>query len=75
MPVAAHVLYLEHGVGRLVDDQLVAARPGLSLIIVGYLLLRHPVNLMIDVQRPVLRHLVTLIGALVACWLWLSFPG
>jgi hypothetical protein len=45
------------------------------LIIVGYLLLRQPVNLMIGVQRPMLRRFVTVIGALVACRLWLSLPG
>ena len=44
------------------------------LIVVSYLLLRQPVNLMIGVERPMLRRLVTVIGALVACRLWLSFP-
>jgi hypothetical protein len=44
------------------------------LIIVGYLLVRVPVNLMIDTERPVLRRLVTVVGALVACRLFLSFP-
>ena len=45
------------------------------LIVVSYLLLRQPVNLMIGVERPMLRRLVTVIGALVA-WrpAWLSFP-
>ena len=45
------------------------------LIIVGYLLLRQPVNLMIGVQRPMLRRFVTAVGALVACRLWLSLPS
>jgi hypothetical protein len=45
------------------------------LIIVGYLLLRQPVNLMIDVERPMLRRFVTVIGALVACRLWLSLAS
>jgi hypothetical protein len=45
------------------------------LIIVGYLLLRQPVNLMIGVERPLLRRFVTVIGALVACRLFLSFPS
>ena len=45
------------------------------LIIVGYLLLRQPVNLMIGVERPMLRRFVTVIGALVACRLWLSLPS
>jgi hypothetical protein len=45
------------------------------LIIVGYLLVRVPVNLVIDVERPVLRRFVTVIGALVACRLFLSFPS
>ena len=42
------------------------------LIIVGYVLLRQPVNLVIDAERPVLRRFVTLIGALVAWRLWFS---
>ena len=45
------------------------------LVIVGYLLLRQPVNLMIGVERPMLRRFVTVIGALVACRLWLSLPS
>ena len=45
------------------------------LIIVGYLLLRQPINLMIGVERPMLRRFVTVIGALVACRLWLSLPN
>jgi uncharacterized membrane protein len=45
------------------------------LIIVGYLLLRQPVNLMIGVERPMLRRFVTVIGALVACRLWLTLPN
>jgi uncharacterized membrane protein len=45
------------------------------LIIVGYLLLRQPVNLVIGVERPMLRRFVTVIGALVACRLWLSLPN
>ena len=45
------------------------------LIIVGYLLLRQPVNLVIGVERPMLRRFVTVVGALVACRLFLSFPG
>ena len=59
----------------MVDDQRVAAGPDFSLIIVGYLLLRQPVNLMIGVQRPMLRRFVTVVGALVACRLWLSLPS
>ena len=45
------------------------------LIIVGYVLLRQPVNLMIGVERPMLRRFVTVVGALVACRMWLSLPG
>lgn len=45
------------------------------LIVVGYVLLRQPVNLMIGVERPMLRRFVTVIGALVACRLFLSFPS
>jgi hypothetical protein len=42
------------------------------LMLVGYLLLRQPVNLMIGMERPVLRRFVTVIAALVACRMWLS---
>ena len=42
------------------------------LIIVSYLLLRQPVNLVIGVERPMLRRFVAVIGALVACRLFLS---
>ena len=42
------------------------------MIVVGYLLLRQPVNLVIGVERPVLRRFVTVVAALVACRLWLS---
>ena len=45
------------------------------LIIVGYLLLRQPVNLMIGVEQPMLRRFVTMIGALVACRLFLSLAS
>jgi hypothetical protein len=45
------------------------------LILLGYLLLRQPVNLMIGVERPMLRRFVTLIAALVACRLFLSLPS
>jgi hypothetical protein len=45
------------------------------LILLGYLLLRVPVNLMIGVEQPVLRRYVTVVAALVACRLLLSLPG
>jgi hypothetical protein len=45
------------------------------LIVVGYLLLRQPVNLMIGMERPMLRRFVTVIAALVACRLFLSLPS
>jgi hypothetical protein len=44
----------------------------LPLILVGYLLLRQPVGFVIGMDRPVLRRLVTVVAALVACRLWLS---
>ena len=47
----------------------------LPLILLGYLLLRVPVNLMIGVEQPVLRRYVTVVAALVACRLLLSLPG
>jgi hypothetical protein len=45
------------------------------LIVVGYLLVRQPVNLVIGVERPVLRRIVAVIGALVAYRLVLSLPS
>jgi hypothetical protein len=45
------------------------------LIVLGYLLLRVPVNLMIGVEQPMLRRYVTVAAALVACRLWLSLPS
>ena len=58
------------------DDRLmISAWPLIEfspLIVVGYLLLRQPVNLMIGMERPVLRRFVTVVAALVACRLWLS---
>jgi hypothetical protein len=59
----------------VVDDQRVAAGPVLSPDHRRYLLLRQPVNLVIGVERPMLRRFVTVIGALVACRLWLSLPN
>jgi hypothetical protein len=47
----------------------------LPLVLLGYMLLRLPVNLMISVEQPVLRRFVTLSAALVACRLLLSLPG
>ena len=72
---ALSALYPEDGLGPVVDDQRVAARAALPLIVLGYLLLRQPVNLVIGVERPMLRRFVTVIGALVACRLFLSLPG
>jgi hypothetical protein len=45
------------------------------LIVVGYLLLRVPINLVIGMDRPVLRRYVTVVAALVACRLLLSLPS
>ena len=45
------------------------------LVLLGCLLLRHPVRMMIGVERPVLRRFVTVIAALVACRLLLSLPS
>ncbi|MDX6474534.1 MAG: hypothetical protein QOH95_45 [Gaiellaceae bacterium] len=45
------------------------------LVLLGCLLLRQPVRMMIGVERPVLRRFVTVIAALVACRLFLSFPS
>jgi hypothetical protein len=45
------------------------------LIIVSYLLLRLPVNLVIGAERPMFRLFVTVSAALVACRLLLSLPS
>jgi hypothetical protein len=45
------------------------------LILLGYLLMRQPVNLVIGMERPLLRRFVTVIAALVACRLFLSLPS
>jgi uncharacterized membrane protein len=61
------------------DDKLmISAWPLIEfspLIVVGYLLLRQPVNLVIGMERPVLRRFVTVVAALVACRLWLSLAS
>ena len=43
----------------------------LPLIVVGYVLVRQPVNLMLGTERPMLRRFLTVVGALVACRLFL----
>jgi len=44
------------------------------LIVVSYMLLRQPVNVVMAAESPMLRRFVTVIGALVACRLLLSYP-
>ena len=68
-------LYPEDGFGPWLTISALAAGAAPPLIVLGYLLLRQPVNLMIGVERPMLRRFVTVIGALVACRLFLSLPG